>query len=203
MIRVLSFQYLVVSLILILMLTQSISLPIQKRVVPVQGSSSETTTSQESNENGANIDGLSTYENPNLGFKLKYPSTFHISEVTSSPESTIVTFRMNSFAPTTGAFISINATKWKAGIDFDELRGKMVDTLEPGPGVRTEISETTSISGIPVYKVIQNHENSPYGRDATAVFMAGVVGEMSYLISSLSSDAYILQQILNSLEFIN
>lgn len=112
-------------------------------------------------------------------------------------------FRTNPLDPASGAFLSISAIKWKDGIDLDELREKMFAALEPGPGVRTMLSETTSISGIPVYKVIQNHENSPYGRDATAVFIGAVVGETSYVLSSLSSDAYMPDETLNSLEFIN
>ena len=199
--RLLSFQHFVVSFILILVLTQTISLPMQKRFVPVQASKG--ITSQDSNENGANPGGLSIYQNPSLGFRIRYPSTFQVAEVTSTPESKTITFRMNPLNPESGTFISINATKWKDGIDLDELREKMLDTLEPGPGVRTMLSGTTSISGIPVYKVIQIHENSPYGRDARAVFIGAVVGGMSYIISSLSSDEYILQETLNSLEFIN
>jgi hypothetical protein len=40
-----------------------------------------------------------------------------------------------------------------------------------------------------------------YGRDATAVFIGAVWDKTNYILSSLSSDANVLQQIINSLEF--
>ena len=201
MVKFLSFQYLVVLFILFLVLTQSISQPMQKRITPAQGSSSKATTSQDSDKDSVNLDEFSIYENPELGFEIKYPSNFHIAEVTSSPESKIITFRLIPIAPATGAFLSINATKLESGMDFDELIETMSDALKPGTGVYTLESGPASISGIPVYKIVQRYENSPYGRDATAVFIGAVRDKTSYILSSLSADANVLQQMINSLEF--
>jgi hypothetical protein len=53
----------------------------QKTIVPVQGSSSQATTSQDSRKDGIRPEELSTYENPSLGFKIKYPSNFQVAEV--------------------------------------------------------------------------------------------------------------------------
>jgi hypothetical protein len=199
--KLLSFQYFVVLFILVLVLTQSISQPMQKRITPTQGSSSKATTSQDSDKERVNLDEFSIYENPDLGFEIKYPSNFHIAEVTSSPGSKIITFRMIPIAPATGAFLSINATKSESGMDFDELIEMMSDDLKPGTGIHTLESGPASISGIPVYKIVQRYENSPYGRDATAVFIGAVRDETSYILSSLSADANVLQQMINSLEF--
>ena len=201
MVKFLSFQYFVVLFILFLVLTQSISQPMQKRIIPAQGSSSKATTSQDSDKDIVNLDEFSIYENPELGFEIKYPSNFHIAEVTSSPESKIITFRLIPIAPATGAFLSINATKLESGMDFDELIETMSDALKPGTGVYTLESGPASISGIPVYKIVQRYENSPYGRDATAVFIGAVRDKTSYILSSLSADANVLQQMINSLEF--
>jgi hypothetical protein len=178
-----------------------ISLPMQKRIVPVQGSSSKGTTSQDSYEDRVSPEKLSTYENPGLGFRIKYPSNFHIAEVTNSPESKTIAFKKISFAPASGAFLSINATKWETGIGFDEIREIMLDTIKSGPGVRVLEIETTSVSGTPVYKIVQSHENSPYGRDATAIFMGAVTDKTSYILSSLSTDASALQEMIDSFEF--
>ena len=60
---------------------------------------------------------------------------------------------------------------------------------------------TTSISEIPVYRIVQSHENSPYGRDATAIFMGAVSDRMSYILSSLSTDVNALQEMIDSSEF--
>jgi hypothetical protein len=202
MVKFLSFQYFVVLFILVLVLTQSISQPMQKRITPAQGSSSKATTNQDSNKDSVDVDEFSMYENPDLGFEIKYPSNFHIAEVTSSPESKIITFRLIPIAPATGAFLSINATKSDSGMDFDELIDMMSDALKPRPGVHTLESGPASISGIPVYKIVQRHENSPYGREATAVLIGAVRDKTSYILSSLSADANVLQQMINSLEFI-
>jgi len=196
-----SLQFFVISFLLILVLTHTISLPVQKRIVPVQGSSSQATTSQNSREDGVRPDELSTYENPSLGFKIKYPSNFQVAEVNSSPESKTIAFKKISFAPTSGAILSINATKWGTGIKFDELREIMLETIKTGPGVHILETETTSISDIPVYRIVQSHENSPYGRDATAIFMGAVSDRTSYILSSLSTDANALQEMIDSFEF--
>ncbi len=204
--KFLSFQYFVILFILVLVLTQSISQPMQKRIAPgqitpAQGSSSKATTSQDSDNDTVNLDKFSIYENPDLGFEIKYPSNFHIAEVTSSPESKIITFRLIPIAPATGAFLSINATKSESGMDFDELIETMSDALKPGTGVHTLESGPSSISGMPVYKIVQRYENSPYGRDATAVFIGAVRDKTSYILSSLSADANVLQEMISSLEF--
>jgi hypothetical protein len=52
-----------------------------------------------------------------------------------------------------------------------------------------------------VYKIVQSYENSPYGRDAKAVFIGAVRDKTSYILSSLSADAKVLEQMINSLEF--
>ena len=201
MIKIVTLQFFVISFLLILVLTHTISLPVQKRIVPVQGSSSQATTSQNSREDGVRPDELSTYENPSLGFKIKYPSNFQVAEVNNSPDSKTIAFKKISFAPTSGAILSINATKWGTGIKFDELREIMSETIKPGPGVHTLEAETTSISEIPVYRIVQSHENSPYGRDATAIFMGAVSDRTSYILSSLSTDANALQEMIDSFEF--
>ncbi len=204
MVKFLSSQYFVVLFILfilLLILTQSLSQPLQKRITPAQGSSSKATTSQDSDNDTVNLDKFSIYENPDLGFEIKYPSNFHIAEVTSSPESKIITFRLIPIAPATGAFLSINATKSESGMDFDELIETMSNALKPKTGVHTLESGPASISGIPVYKIVQRYENSPYGRDATAVFIGAVRDKTNYILSSLSADANVLQQMINSLKF--
>lgn len=201
MIKFVALQFFVISFLLILVLTYTISLPVQKSIVPVQGSSSQATTSQDSREDGVRPDELSTYENPSLGFKIKYPSNFQVSEVNSSPESKTIAFKKISFAPTGGAILSINATKWVTGIKFDELREIMSETIKPGPGIHILETETTSISEIPVYRIVQSHENSPYGRDATAIFMGAVLDRTSYIVGSLSTDANALQEMIDSFEF--
>ena len=208
MIKFVSLQFFVVSFLLILVLTHTISLPVQKRIVPVQGSSSQATTSQDSREEGVRPDEfrpdeLSTYENPSLGFKIKYPSNFQVAEVNNSPESKTIAFKKISFAPTSGAILSINATKWGTGIKFDELREIMSETIKSGPGVHILETETTSISEIPAYRIVQSHENSPYGRDATAIFMGAVSDRTSYILSSLSTDAKALEEMIDSFEFTN
>ena len=56
MVKFLSFRYFVVLFILFLVLTQSISQPMQKRITPAQGSSSKATTSQDSDKDSVNLD---------------------------------------------------------------------------------------------------------------------------------------------------
>lgn len=69
MVKFLSFQYFVVLFILFLVLTQSISQPMQKRITPAQGSSSKATTSQLAS---VNLDEFSIYQNP-FGIRNKIP----------------------------------------------------------------------------------------------------------------------------------
>ena len=76
------------------------------------------------------------------------------SQATTSQDS-----REDGVRPTGGAILSINATKWVTGIIFDELREIMSETIKPGPGVHILETETTSISEIPVYRIVQSHEN--------------------------------------------
>src|SRR5829696_6018052 len=121
MIKFISLQLFVISFILILILTHTISLPMQKTIVPVQGSSSQATTSQDSRKDGIRPEELSTYQNPSLGFKITYPSNFQVAEVNNSPESKTIAFKKISFAPTSGAILSINATKWGTGIKYDNI----------------------------------------------------------------------------------
>src|SRR5215203_6110732 len=104
MIEFVSLRFFVISFLLILVLTHTISLPVQKRIVPVQGFSSQATTSQDSREEGVRPEELSTYENPSLGFKIKYPSNFQVAEVNNSPESKTIAFKKISFAPTSGGY---------------------------------------------------------------------------------------------------
>jgi hypothetical protein len=44
-----------------------LSQPMQKRIIPAQGSSSKATTSQDSDKDSVNLDEFSIYENPDLG----------------------------------------------------------------------------------------------------------------------------------------
>jgi hypothetical protein len=172
----------------------------QGTIIPEHGTFSSAATGQNDNEQGEEEE-LSIYENPTLGFTLKYPSDFHIAEVTNSPESKTIVFRKISFAPETGAFLSVNATKWNIGITFDELKEIMSDTIRTGPGINILENDTDRISGIPVFKIVQSHANSPYGRDATAIFIGAVRNETSYIISSVSTDSDALQEIINSFAF--
>jgi PsbP-like protein len=145
---------------------------------------------------------LSTYANPELGFRLKYPSDFLISEVSTSPQSRTVVFQKIQFAPETGAFLSVNSTRWNSVITFDELKKIMTDTVRDGPGISIQDIDTINISGIPGYKIVQNHSNSPYGKDAIAVFIGAVRDSTIYVLSSLSTDLESLQEIIDSFEFI-
>jgi hypothetical protein len=61
---------------------------------------------------------------------------------------------------------------------------------------------TVNISGIPGYKIVQNHAHSPYGRDAIAIFIGAVRDKTIYMLSSLSTDIDVLQKMVDSFEFI-
>jgi hypothetical protein len=78
----------------------------------------------------------------------------------------------------------------------------MTDTIKEGPGISIQDVDTVNISGIPGYKIVQNHSNSPYGKDATAVFIGVVRDSTIYMLSSLSTDPESLQEMIDSLEFI-
>ena len=158
--------------------------------------------SDQNDIDGDNENELSTYSNPELGFRLRYPNEFIISEVSSSPQSKTVVFQKVQFAPETGAFLSVNSTKWERVITFDELKKIMTDTIREGPGISIQDIDTVNISGIPGYKIVQNYSNSPYGKDATAVFIGAVRDSTIYTLSSLSTDPESLQEMIDSLEFI-
>ena len=151
------------------------------------------------NDNGAK---LSIYENPDLGFRLKYPNDFRLAEVSNSLESKTVVFERTPFAPETGAFLSVNSTKWNSVITFNELKKIMTDAIRNGPGTSILDMGTVNISGIPGYKIVQNHSNSPYGRDAIAIFIGAVRDKTIYMLSSLSTDIDVLQEMVDSFEFI-
>ena len=87
--------------------------------------SAEKSTSAISDQNendNDNVAKLSLYENPGLGFRLKYPNDFRIAEVSNSLESKTVVFERIPFAPETGAFLSVNSTKRDSVITFNELK---------------------------------------------------------------------------------
>jgi hypothetical protein len=98
--------------------------------------------------------------------------------------------------------LSVNSTKWKSVITFDELKKIMTDTIRDGPGVSIQDIDAVNLSGIPGYKIVQNYSNSPYGKDAIAVFIGAVLDSTIYVLSSLSTDYERLQEIINSFEFI-
>jgi hypothetical protein len=76
--------------------------------------SAEKSTSAISDQNendNDNVAKLSIYENPDLGFRLKYPNDFRLVEVSNSLESKTVVFERTPFAPETGAFLSVNSIR--------------------------------------------------------------------------------------------
>lgn len=157
--------------------------------------------SDQNDSDGDNENELSTYSNPELGFRLRYPNDFLISEVSNSPQSKTVVFQKVQFAPETGTFLSVNSTKWEGVITFDELKKIMNDTIREGPGITIQDIDTVNISGIPGYKIVQNYSNSPYGKDATAVFIGAVRDSTIYMLSSLSTDPE-SQEMIDSFDFI-
>jgi hypothetical protein len=177
---------------------------LQKHIIYVQASSSLSTTNQDSKDNeDDHEDNLSRYENPSLGFRIKYPSDFRIAEVTDSPVSMTISFEKIRIAPSTGAYLTVNATKENAGITFDELREIMSQSIRISPGTRILENDTTLISGVTVYKIVQNHENSPFGRNAIAIFIGAIHDNTTYMLRSLSTDIETLQEMVDSFEFIN
>jgi hypothetical protein len=176
---------------------------LQKHIMYVQASSSISTTNQDSKDNeDDHEDNLSRYENPSLGFRIKYPSDFRIAEVTDSPVSMTISFEKIRISPSTGAYLTVNATKENAGITFDELREIMSQSIKISPGTRILENDTTLISGVTVYKIVQNHENSPFGRNAIAIFIGAIHDNTTYMLRSLSTDIETLQEMVNSFEFI-
>jgi hypothetical protein len=177
---------------------------LQKHIIYVQASSSLSTTNQDNKENEDNHeDILSRYENPALGFRIKYPSDFRIAEVTDSPVSMTISFEKIHSAPSTGAYLTVNATKENAGIAFDELRDIMTQSIMISPGTRILENDTTLISGVTVHKIVQHHENSPFGRNAIAIFIGAIHDNTTYMLRSLSTDIETLQEMVESFEFIN
>ena len=175
----------------------------QKHIIYVQASTSLSTTNQDSKDNeDDHEDNLSRYENPSLGFRIKYPSDFRIAEVTDSPVSMTISFEKIRIAPSTGAYLTVNATKENAGITFDELREIMSQSIKISPGIHILENDTTLISGVTVYKIVQNHENSPFGRNAIAIFIGAIHDNTTYMLRSLSTDIETLQEMVNSFEFI-
>ena len=177
---------------------------LQKHIIYVQASSSLSTTNQDSKDNeDDHEDNLSRYENPSLGFRIKYPSDFRIAEVTDSPVSMTISFEKIRISPSTGAYLTVNATKENAGITFDELREIMSQSIKISPGTRILENDTTLISGVTGYKIVQNHENSPFGRNAIAIFIGAIHDNTTYMLRSLSTDIETLQEMVDSFEFIN
>ena len=177
---------------------------LQKHIIYVQASSSLSTTNQDSKDNeDDHEDNLSRYENPSLGFRIKYPSDFRIAEVTDSPVSMTISFEKIRIAPSTGAYLTVNATKENAGITFDELKEIMSQSIKISPGTRILENDTTLISGVTVHKIVQNHENSPFGRNAIAIFIGAIHDNTTYMLRSLSTDIETLQEMVDSFEFIN
>jgi hypothetical protein len=203
--RTVVFRFVITSAtVLALVLIYLSPILLQKPIIFVQASSSSSTTNQHNKDNeDDHEDNLSRYENPTLGFRLKYPSDFRIAEVTDSPVSMTIYFEKIRSAPSTGAYLTVNATKENAGITFDELKEIMSQTIKIGPGTRILENETTLISGITVYKIVQNHENSPFGRNAIAIFIGAIHDNTTYMLRSLSTDIETLQEMVDSFEFIN
>ncbi|MGI8831807.1 MAG: PsbP-related protein [Nitrososphaeraceae archaeon] len=197
-------RFVITSAVLALVLICLSPMLLQKPIKYVQASSSLSTTNQDNKDNeDDHEDNLSRYENPALGFRIKYPSDFRIAEVTDSPVSMTISFEKIRIAPSTGAYLTINATKENAGITFDELRETMSHSIKSGPGTRILENDTTLISGVTVYEIVQNHENSPFGRNAIAIFIGAIHDNTTYMLRSLSTDVETLQEMVDSFEFIN
>jgi hypothetical protein len=194
-------QFVAMSFLVVLALIYIMPSLVQKTVVSVQGSHSASTTNQNDNDKD-NEDELSIYENSALGFRLRYPGDFHIAEVTYSPESKTIVFEKVALAPVKGAFLSVNTTNWDIEITFDKIKKVMLDIIRTGPGTSILENDTEQISGIPVYKIVQSHANSPYGRHAIAIFIGAIRDKTSYIISSLSTDIDSLQEMIDSFEFL-
>jgi hypothetical protein len=200
---------LLISLLLLQLLVSIIS--IQKPILLfVQASSSSSqsstiTTTQNSDDsdddNGAD-NNLSTYENPTLGFKIEYPTDYRIAEVSNSPASKTVTFEKLPFTPGTSdaGFLSLTVVKEDKVMTLDKLKKLISDSIKINPSTLILENTKTTITGIPAHKIVQSHENSPFGRDAIAIFLGAIRNDTSYTISSLSTDKEALQEMINSFE---
>jgi len=177
------------------------AIPYLTRGAIVSAEKSTSAISDQSENDNDNVAKLSTYENPGLGFRLKYPNDFRLVEISNSLESKTVVFERTPFAPETGAFLSVNSTKWDSVITFNELKKIMTDAIRNGPGISI-LDMGTGSSGVPGYKIVQNHPHSPYGRDAIAIFIGAVRDKTIYMLSSLSTDIDVLQEMDDSFEFI-
>ena len=197
-------RFVITSAVLALVLICLSPMLLHKPIKYVQASSSLSTTNQDNKDNeDDHEDYLSIYENPALGFRIKYPSDFRIAEVSDSPVSMTISFERIRIASSTGAYLTINATKENAGITFDELRETMSHSIKSGPGTRILENDTTLKSGVTVYEIVQNHENSPFGRNAIAIFIGAIHDNTTYMLRSLSTDVETLQEMVDSFEFIN
>ena len=202
--RYIVLRFVITSALIALVMIYLSPILLQKHMIYVQASSSLSTTNQDSKDNeDDHEDNLSRYENPSLGFRIKYPSDFRIAEVIDSAVSMTISFEKIRIAPSTGAYLTVNATKENAGITFDELREIMSQSIKISPGTRILENDTTLISGVTVYKIVQNHENSPFGRNGIAIFMGAIHENTTYMLSSLSTDMETLQEMVDSFEFIN
>jgi hypothetical protein len=196
-------RFVFTSAILALVLIYLSPMLLQKHIIYVQASSSLSTTNQDNKDNeDGHEDNLSRYENHAVGFRIKYPSDFRIAEVRDTPASMTISFEKIRIAPSTGAYLTINATE-NAGITFDELREMMSQSIKISPGTRILENDTTLMSGVTVYKIVQNHENSPFGRNAIAIFIGAINDNTTYMLRSLSTDIETLQEMVDSFEFIN
>jgi PsbP-like protein len=199
---------LLVSLLLLQLLVSIIS--IQKPIllfVQASSSSQSSITTTQNNDDGDDDDdeadnSLSTYENPILGFNIKYPTDYRIAEVSNSPASKTVTFEKLPFTPgTSGAgFLSLTVDKEVKAMTLDKLKKLISDSIKINPGTLILENTATTITGIPAHKIVQSHENSPFGRDAIAIFLGVIRNNTSYTISSLSTDKEALQEMINSFE---
>lgn len=196
--------FVITSAVLALVMIYLSPMLLQKHIIYVQASSSLSTTNQDSKDNeDDHEDNLSRYENPSLGFRIKYPSDFRIAEVTDSPVSMTISFEKIRIAPSTGAYLTVKVTKENAGITFDELREIMSQSIKISPGTRILENDTTLISGVTAYKIVQHHENSPFGRNAIAISIGAIHENTTYMLRSLSTDIETLQEMVDSFEFIN
>jgi PsbP-like protein len=193
---------LLISLLLLHLLVSIIS--IQKPILLfVQAFSSSQSSIITQNNDGGDDDtdnNLSTYENPTLGFKIEYPTDYRIAEVSNSPTSKTVTFEKLPFTPGTSGFLSLTVAKEDKAMTLDKLKKLISDSIKINPSILILENTKTTITGIPAHKIVQSHENSPFGRDAIAIILGAIRNDTSYTISSLSTDKEALQEMINSFE---
>jgi len=197
---------LLISLLLLQLLVSIISIQKPMLFVQASSSSSQFSTTTQNNDDGNDDDeadnNLSTYENPFLGFKIEYPTDYRIAEVSNSPASKTVTFEKLPFTPGTSGtgFLSLTVVKEDKAMTLDKLKKLISDSIKINPGTLILENTTTTITEIPAHKIVQSHENSPFGRDAIAIFLGAIYNDTSYTISSLSTDKEALQEMINSFE---